>query len=70
MEYDLEFIRRIWSREALAARPWTMWRYRELLPVSDQGSIVTLGEGGTPLLRLGEARSDCRCEAYTASGKK
>src|SRR5215472_14830434 len=28
-----------------------LWRYRELLPVRDPGSVVTLGEGGTPLVR-------------------
>jgi threonine synthase len=27
-----------------------MWRYRELLPVQDEANIITLGEGGTPLL--------------------
>lgn len=28
-----------------------MWRYRELLPVGDAADVVSLGEGGTPLLR-------------------
>ncbi len=36
--------------DALRARPQGMWRYRELLPVRDEASIVTMGEGGTPLL--------------------
>lgn len=31
-----------------------MWRYRELLPVQDSASIMTLGEGLTPVLELGE----------------
>jgi len=42
---------------AWAARPATMWRYRELLPLREGEEPVTLGEGGTPLLplpRLGE----------------
>jgi threonine synthase len=39
-------------REALAARPWTMWRYREMLPVADDEEPVSLGEGATPLIRL------------------
>jgi len=34
----------------LAERPWTMWRYREWLPLLDDEAPVTLGEGGTPLL--------------------
>lgn len=29
----------------------TMWRYWPLLPIADPAAIVTLGEGGTPLLR-------------------
>jgi threonine synthase len=34
----------------LAGRPWTMWRYREWLPLEAGESPVSLGEGGTPLL--------------------
>jgi threonine synthase len=29
-----------------------MWRYRELLPVEDAGSVVSLGEGLTPLYQV------------------
>lgn len=36
----------------LHGRPWTLWRYRELLPVVDFHGRVDLGEGGTPVLRL------------------
>jgi threonine synthase len=36
----------------LRERPWTMWRYREWLPLEPDESPVTLGEGATPLLRL------------------
>ena len=55
--YDLERARRELDRDAFAARASTIWRWRELLPVHDSANIVTLGEGGTPLLatpRLGE----------------
>ena len=44
------------AKQRLAARPWTMWRYREWLPLAAGENPVTLGEGGTPLLgasRLG-----------------
>ncbi len=37
-------------KSLLAERDWTMWRYREWLPLSDGEQPVTLGEGGTPLL--------------------
>ena len=39
-------------RERLASRAWDMWRYREWLPLDPDEEPVTLGEGGTPLLRL------------------
>ncbi|MBN1427961.1 MAG: pyridoxal-phosphate dependent enzyme [Anaerolineae bacterium] len=35
----------------LRNRPDTMWRYRELLPIRDDANILSMGEGGTPLLR-------------------
>ncbi len=37
--------------EALRGRANTMWRYRELLPIRKDENIVTMHEGGTPLLR-------------------
>jgi threonine synthase len=49
--YDLPAIRKIFSRDSLAGRPCTMWRYREVLPAADP---VSLGEGFTPLLRSRE----------------
>jgi threonine synthase len=56
--YDLENARRGWSREWLGNAPPSMWRYTPLLPVADLGSVISLGEGFTPLVharRLGEA---------------
>lgn len=44
------------AKSLLRERRWTMWRYREWLPLVAGESPVTLGEGGTPLLsaaRLG-----------------
>src|SRR6202034_4537857 len=32
--YDYERIKKSLTREAIASRPKTMWRYRELLPVA------------------------------------
>ncbi len=40
------------ARALIEERPWTMWRYREWLPLTDGEAPVTLGEGGTPLLQL------------------
>ena len=53
--YDLDKAR-AWSRDSLAGRTASMWRYREMLPIHDSESPVTLGEGFTPLFharRLG-----------------
>ena len=48
--YDYPRVARTWQRE-LPRRPQTMWRYRELLPLRDDAHRLSLGEGGTPLLR-------------------
>ena len=54
--YDLDAARAASSRESLAAREASMWRYREVMPLFDGEEPVSLGEGWTPLLpapRLG-----------------
>jgi threonine synthase len=48
--YDYEAVARTMSRQAIAGRPHTMWRYRELLPIDGQPT-VGLHVGGTPLIR-------------------
>jgi threonine synthase len=47
--YDLQAAR-AWTRESLAGRDASMWRYRELMPLLDGDEPVTLGEGFTPLV--------------------
>ena len=57
VRYDLDGIRDAVKPTDFASRAPTLWRYRELLPIGDEESIVTLGEGVSPLLpapRLGE----------------
>jgi threonine synthase len=39
------------TREKLATREKSLWRYRELLPLPADVEPTSLGEGGTPLLR-------------------
>lgn len=51
VRYDLDAVGRAVRRQDLIGRPPNLWRYRELLPVPSDESIVTLGEGMTPLLR-------------------
>src|SRR4051794_34419010 len=49
--YDLDAARSGFDRNALSGREPSMWRWFELMPVRDEANVVTLGEGGTPLLR-------------------
>lgn len=54
--YDLTAVAQALSPADLSHREPTVWRYRELLPVRDSRHILSLGEGGTPLVhaaRLG-----------------
>ena len=48
---DYDVIADIVNKEILARRPFNMWRYKEFLPVVDESKIVSIGEGGTPLIR-------------------
>jgi len=50
VRYDLDVIRHRWRRREVSNGPASMWRYAPVLPASAE-SIVTLGEGWTPLLR-------------------
>jgi len=36
----------------MGGRAWTMWRYRDLLPIAADEEPISLGEGATPLHRL------------------
>ncbi|UCC85207.1 MAG: threonine synthase [Gemmatimonadota bacterium] len=48
---DIEFESRF-DLERIGARPRTMWRYREAIPIGDDPQIVSFGEGFTPLTRI------------------
>ncbi len=57
VDYDYDGIADIVSFDFLERRYPNVWKYRELLPVAEEGHMITLGEGHTPLLksqRLGE----------------
>jgi threonine synthase len=64
--YDLRAARS-WTRDSLAGREPSLWRYREMLPLLDGERPVTLGEGFTPLVhatRLGAAPGLGLAELY------
>jgi threonine synthase len=50
VDYDYDAIRRVLTKAALAARPKSLWRYRELLPIEGEPT-VGLFSGFTPLFR-------------------
>lgn len=50
VKYDYDAIRETFTRAALATRPFTMWRYAELLPILGEPTVGTK-VGGTPLIR-------------------
>ena len=54
--YALDQLTDTWKPKHLQSRPNSLWRYSELLPVSNDKNIVSLGETMTPLIhakRLG-----------------
>lgn len=51
--YELDKINvKQWIKD-LKNRPANLWRYQEVLPIYDTANIVSLGEGGTPLVKAG-----------------
>jgi threonine synthase len=50
--YDLDAVAARLTSEELASRPSGMWKWRELLPLPDGASPISLGEPETPLIPL------------------
>src|SRR5436853_7268415 len=48
---DLKAAEKQLTRDKLANREKSLWRYRELLPLPKDAEPISLGEGGTPLLQ-------------------
>ena len=57
--YDLAAVGKLdcFKQSSLREREKSLWRYRELLPLPQDAEPISLGEGGTPLLRA-KALSD------------
>lgn len=75
VRYDLDRVRTAVTREQIATRPPTLWRYRELLPLPLEAEPITLGEGMSPLLecpllgnRLGIANLHVKDESQLPTG--
>ncbi len=74
VRYDLEAAGRTLHRDALADRPFSLWRYRELLPVENADRPPVPHVGWTPILEaprlaeaLGVARLRLKDEGRSAS---
>jgi threonine synthase len=48
--YDYALVRKTMTREAVAARPRNLWRYRELLPITGE-PLTGFHSGWTPLIK-------------------
>ncbi len=51
-QYDIEALKRCGWVDVLQKRRPGLWRFRELLPLKSAENIVTMGEGGTPLIPM------------------
>jgi threonine synthase len=51
VQYDLAAMKRDLSPGMFAGRDRSIWRWHEFYPVGDPECVVTLGEGGTPLIK-------------------
>lgn len=58
VRYDLKGIAKSVTKEELATREQTLWRYHEWLPVFDPAMIVSMHESMTPLIALQETAMD------------
>lgn len=59
--YDLAAAARTLTRESLRARPETLWRYEEVLPVRTRAAALSLGEGWTPLVHAAALGNEIGC---------
>ena len=51
VRYDLPAIKATWTRDSVRSARTDLWRYLPVLPPQREESIVSLGEGMTPLIR-------------------
>ncbi|MEM3507016.1 MAG: threonine synthase [Candidatus Bathyarchaeia archaeon] len=49
--YNYEALKNVLSKKELKKRPLSVWKYKELLPILHEENIVSLNEGGTPLIK-------------------
>jgi threonine synthase len=63
--YDLDRAAQTLTKEALANREASLWRYEEVLPVQAKRAMLRLGEGWTPLCHADRLGAEIGCvETY------
>lgn len=75
IEYDYDSVKRVILREDFKRSNPSHWKYWAFMPVKDLSKIVTMGEGGTPLLenrnltkKIGSDRLLFKYEAMNPTG--
>ncbi len=51
VEYDLDGVKHQLGKASFESGVRSIWRFRDLLPIGDERSIVSMGEGLTPLVK-------------------
>lgn len=51
VNYDLSKLGSVLDIDSFKKRTWDVWRYHELLPINDKLNMISLMEGGTPLIK-------------------
>lgn len=51
VEYDYDSLADWFDLDKIRRREPTIWKWKEFMPIEDETKIVSLGEGGTPLLK-------------------
>lgn len=49
--YDYGSVAKNVSKQDISCRYPSIWKWKELLPVEDESNLISLGEGGTPLIK-------------------
>ncbi|MGG4487965.1 threonine synthase [Metabacillus idriensis] len=52
VNYHLDLVKSMLTKEEISQRENSLWKYHELLPVENPDNIVSMGEGMTPLLKM------------------
>jgi len=52
-QYDYDAVKTLW-KDGIRNRDDSLWRYRDLLPIQATDPDISMGEGWTPLQRLGQ----------------